>query len=244
MKKVVERQRNKNYYRVLHLPIWLWVFFILPGHLTYSLYVSGPDRGHGFWFGLVFLVCAWRGLAGRLPGVEPKPYITHYGEDKPNLPYRVVCYTTAWIAILVPYTLNLMGLIFAAITGRWQLADLYARFYYPLALAVILGTILDWTPRAKRSTKNEGAEKAWFYAGIWTVVPAQVAAWGAWRLGGKLGLAPLALGRFRLAAFLIVSAFFLAFSLKGKLPRTQRYYVADDFPAEKVQPLDPVRDTE
>jgi len=240
MKKVVERQRNKTYYRVLHLPIWLWVFFILPGHLTYALYVSGPDRRHGIWLTLVYLVCAWRGLAGRLPGVEPKPYITHYGEDKPNLPYRVICYTTAWIAIIVPYVLNLMGLVVAAMTGRWLLADLYARFYYPLALIIVLGTILDLTPRAKRSTKNEGSEKAWFYVGIWTVVPAQVVAWGAWRLGDKLGLAPLSLGRFRLTTFLIVSAFILALSLRGKLPRTQRHYVADDAPAEDSQFLNPM----
>jgi hypothetical protein len=244
MKKVVERQRNKNYYRVFHLPIWLWVFFILPGHLTYSLYVSGPDRRHGLWLALVFLVCAWRGLAGRLPGVEPKPYITHYGEDKPNLPYRVICYTTAWIAIIVPYVLNLMGLVVAAITDHWLLADFYARFYYPLALAVVLSTILDLTPRAKRSTKNEGAEKAWFYAGVWSVVPSQVAAWGAWRLAGKLGLASLALGRFRLTVFLIVSAFFLVLSLKAKLPRTQRYYVSDDFPVEDAQSLKPVQGAE
>jgi hypothetical protein len=244
MKRVVERQRNKTYYRVFHLPIWLWVFFILPGHLTYALYLHGPDRRHGIWLLLVFLVCAWRGLAGRLPGVEPSPYITHYGEDKPNLPYRVVCYTTAWIAIFVPYVLNLMGLVIAATTGRWLLADLYARFYYPLALAVMLGTFLDWTPRARRSTRNEGAEKAWFYAGIWTVVPAQVAAWGAWRLGGKLGQAPLELGRFRLATFLVVSAAFLLLSLKEKLPRTQRYYLPDDSPATPIQPFDPVRDPE
>ena len=25
MKKVVEREKNKNYYRVLHVPIWIWV---------------------------------------------------------------------------------------------------------------------------------------------------------------------------------------------------------------------------
>lgn len=241
MKRVVERDRNKNYYRVLHLPIWLWVFFILPGHLTYSLYLNGPDQRHWFWLGLVFLVCAWRGLAGRLPGVEPKPYITHYGEDKPNLPYRVVCYTAAWIAIIVPFTLNLIGLVIASITGRWLLADLYDRFYYPLALVVILGTILDFTPRAKRSTKYEGAEKAWFYAGVWTVVPAQAAAWAAWRLGGKLGLTSLVLGRFRLTAFLIVSAVFLVLSLRGKLPRSQRYYAADDSMAEEIQPLNPLQ---
>ena len=40
MKKVVEREKNKNYYRVLHVPIWIWVFWILPGHLTAALYAA------------------------------------------------------------------------------------------------------------------------------------------------------------------------------------------------------------
>jgi hypothetical protein len=224
MRKVVERERNKTYYRVLHLPIWLWVFFILPGHLTYDLYVRGPDRRHGYWLAAVAAVCLWRGLLGRLPGVEPRPYITHYGMDKPNLSYRVVCYTAAWIDILVPFALNLIGLIIASITGRWTLSELYASLYYPLAAAVVVATFLDWTPRARRSIRGEGAEKAWFYVAIWTVVPAQVAAWAAWRLGGRLGIAPLPLGRLRLAVFLAVAGAFVLLSLRGRMPRTERYH--------------------
>lgn len=223
MKKVVERKRNKNYYRVFHLPIWVWVFFILPGNLTYSLYLHGPDRRHAIWLAVVLAACSWRGFLGRLPGVEPKPYITHYGLDQPNLPYRVVCYTTAWIGILIPFTLNFIGLVIAAFTGRWLMAGLYTYLYYPLALAVVLATWLDWTPRARRSTINEGTEKAWFYVGIWTVVPSQVAVWGAWRLGGKLGLDPVALGRFRLSVFIIVAAAFFVLGLRERLPRTTRY---------------------
>ncbi len=224
MKKVVERERNKNYYRVFHLPIWLWVFFILPGNLTYELYLHGPNRWHGWWLALVFFVCVWRGWHGRLPGVEPRPYITHYGVDQPNLPYRVVCYTAAWIDILVPFALNLVGLIIASLTGVWALQSLYMRLYYPLAFAVVLATFFDWIPRARRSTLHEGAEKAWFYVGVWTVVPAQVAIWGAWRLGGRLGLDPLTLGRFRFATFVVVAGFFFLLGLKEKLPRTTRFY--------------------
>lgn len=227
MKKIVERDRNKNYYRVFHLPIWIWVFFVLPGNLTYALYLHGPDRRHGIWLAAVFAVCVWRGLAGQLPGVEPQPYVKYYGADLPNLPYRVVCYTAAWIDLLVPFALNLIGLVLAAITGRWFLADLYAFLYYPLALAIVLATFLDRTPRARRSTLNEGAEKAWFYVAIWTVVPTQVAAWAAWRLGRLLNLAPYELNYLRFTVFVLVGTILLLLGVRGKLPRSKRFYLTD-----------------
>jgi len=223
MKKIVERERNKTYYRVLHLPIWIWVFFILPGHLTYSLYLNGPDRRHGWWLAAVTAVCIWRGIRGRLPGVEPRPYITHYGLDQPNLPYRVVCYTAAWIDLFVPFALNLISVLIAGFSGRWMIAELYTYLYYPLALLIVGCTALDWTPRAKRSTRREGAEKAWFYVAIWTVVPAQTAAWAAWRMGGRLGFEGLALNRLRLAILLLFAGSAFALGVLGKLPRSSRY---------------------
>jgi hypothetical protein len=172
----------------------------------------------------VFAGVTWRAFKGRIPGCEPRPYIPFYGVDQPNLPYRLVCYTAAWIDILVPYTLNLVGLIIASITGQWTLKDLYAYGYYPLALAVVLGTALDWIPRARRSTVGEGAERAWFYVAIWMVVPTQVINWAAWRLGKYMDSAPLSLARVRLAICLISTAIFLALGYAAKLPRTQRYY--------------------
>ena len=227
MKQVVTRERNKGYYRVLHVPIWVWVFWVLPGNLTSDLYQHGPDRRHWIWLAIVVAVCAWRGALGRLPGVEPKPYITHYGADTPNLGYRVVCYTAAWIDLLVPYILNLLGLVIANITGHWMVPQLYAWLYYPLAIAIVLATALNWTPRARRSTRNEGVEKAWFYVAIWTVVPCQVAAWGMWRLGPRLGLEGTSLTHARLATFVIVSAALFAITYLGLLPRTQRDYATE-----------------
>src|SRR5437879_4630069 len=132
MKKVVERERNKIYYRVLHLPVWIWVFFVLPGRLTHDLYSHGPDRRHGIWLLLVTVGCVWRGIAGRLPGVETQPYVTHFGVHQPNLWYRVVCYTAAWIDLLVPFTLNFLGRVLAAISSRWKkLWDRNLRFVHP-----------------------------------------------------------------------------------------------------------------
>jgi hypothetical protein len=227
MKKAVERDRNKRYYRVLHLPIWIWVFFVLPGNLTYDLYLHGPDKRHGIWLGVVIAVCLWRGFAGRLPGVEPQPYIRYYGENLPNLPYRVVCYTAAWIDLLVPFTLNLVGLVLAAITGKWMMAALYDYLYYPLAIAIFLTAIYNRVPRARRTVLNEGAEKAWFYVAIWTVVPAQVSAWGAWRLGSRFGFAPTELNYLRLTVFVLVTMTFLILGARGKLPRSERVYIAE-----------------
>jgi hypothetical protein len=232
MKKVVERDKNKGYYRVLHLPIWLWVFFVLPGHLTYALYVHGPDRRHAIWLAIVFAVCAWRAFAGRLPGVEPQPYVRHYGADQPNLPYRMICYTAAWIDLLAPFALNFAGLVVAVIIKRWLLAELYAYLYYPLAGAIVLGTFLNWTPRARRSTKNEGAEKAWFYVAIWTVVPTQIAAWAAWRLGRTLHLMPHDLNLVRLTVFLLAGITFFILALRGKLPRSKRFYLVGEKASE------------
>jgi hypothetical protein len=102
------------------------------------------------------------------------------------------------------------------------MAAMYTYLYYPLALAVVCGTLLDWTPRARRSTVHEGVEKAWFYVAIWTVVPAQVAAWAAWRLGGRLNIIQPELNLLRLTVFVLVGAVLLWRGICGKLPRTQR----------------------
>jgi hypothetical protein len=235
MKKVVERERNKNYYRVLHAPLWIWVFWILPGHLTADLYAHGPDRRHWVWLAVVIAVCVWRGFAGRLPGAEPRPYITHYGEDKPNLWYRVICYTAAWIDLLTPFIINLVGLLIFFVNGRWMINELYIRLYYVLAGAILLATVLDITPRARRSTRNEGAEKAWFYVAVWTVVPTQIASWGMWRLGKYFAFAPRALGDLRLVTFLFVAGIFFTLGLMGKLPRTERYYLSGSILADEPE---------
>ncbi len=37
------RHRNKLYYRFNHWPIWIFVFFIAPGPLTFDLFEKGFD---------------------------------------------------------------------------------------------------------------------------------------------------------------------------------------------------------
>jgi hypothetical protein len=231
MKQAVFRERNKRYYRVLHVPIWLWVFWVLPGNLTSDLFAHGPDYRHWVWLTIIVVVCAWRGFVGRLPGCESEPYIRFYGIDQPNLPYRVVCYTAAWIDALVPFTLNMLGMMIAVATGKWMVRQLYDWLYYPLALAVVLATALDWTPRAKRSTKFEGEERAWFYTALWTIVPAQVAGWAMWRLGGHIAFTAPQLAWARLTVTTLVGILMFVLAFRQRLPRTQRYRGDGTIPA-------------
>jgi hypothetical protein len=78
------RYRNKLYYRFNHWPIWIFVFFIAPGPLTFDLFERGFDARLITWLGLVLIGTAIAGLRGRLPGCEPRPYIIRFTEDRPN----------------------------------------------------------------------------------------------------------------------------------------------------------------
>ncbi len=78
------RHRNKLYYRFNHWPIWIFVFFIAPGPLTFDLFERGFDRRLAAWLGVVLAGTAIAGLRGRLPGCEPRPYIIRFTEDRPN----------------------------------------------------------------------------------------------------------------------------------------------------------------
>ena len=49
------RERNKLYYRFNHWPIWIFVFFIAPGPLTFDLFERGFDRRMFIWLGLVLV---------------------------------------------------------------------------------------------------------------------------------------------------------------------------------------------
>ena len=112
------RERNKPAYRLAHWPIWIFVFFIAPGPSTFTLFERGFDSHNLLWLALVVLGTGIAALRGRLPGVEPRPYIIRFVEDKPNPLYRRVCYTFAWSALLTYAVLNAAGLVGAVATGR------------------------------------------------------------------------------------------------------------------------------
>ena len=50
------RERNTRIYRLAHWPIWIWVFFLAPGPLTFSLFAHGFSRGNFAWLVLVLVV--------------------------------------------------------------------------------------------------------------------------------------------------------------------------------------------
>src|SRR3954471_15500409 len=119
------RHRNKLYYRFNHWPIWIFVFFIAPGPLTFDLFEHGFDARMLIWLGAVLLGTGIAGFRGRLPGVEPAPYIIRFTEDKPHPLYRRVCYTFAWSAAVTFAVLNISGLVVAIVTGHWYLKQIY-----------------------------------------------------------------------------------------------------------------------
>jgi hypothetical protein len=211
------RVRNKTYYRVLHWPIWIWVFFIAPGPLTFDLFERGFDARMLLWLTAVLAGTGLAGLRGRLPGVEPRPYIIRFTEDRPNPLYRRVCYTLAWSEVIAFAVLNIAGLAIAVVTGEWRLRQLYDAFYFPIAGTVwVLGAI-GQLPRVKRSTSGEGHERRYFYGSVWAVCIAQPVLWGLWKALPQTRPADA----LKLAVFLAILAWVGNLARRGALPRTR-----------------------
>ena len=175
------RTRNKGYYRVLHWPIWIWVFFLAPGPLVFSLFAHGFSIANGAWLALVLIGTGIAGIKGQLPGVEPAPYILRFDEDRPNPLYRKVCYTFAWNAAINFASLNLIGLVIAVITGVWTMKQLYLYVYFPLCFLILLLGALGKLPRVGKSTKNEGTERRYFYGTVWAVTISQTVLMILWK---------------------------------------------------------------
>ena len=176
------RDRNKLTYRLAHWPIWIFVFFIAPGPSTFDLFEKGFDQRRLIWLGLVLIGTGIAALRGRLPGVEPRPYIIRFVEDKPNPLYRRICYTFAWSVVITFAILNFTGLAVAVVTGAWRLKQIYQYGYFPLAMAVWAFGALGLLPRVKASTKGEGHERRYFYGGVWACCIAQPVLGILWKL--------------------------------------------------------------
>lgn len=175
------RTRNKGYYRVLHWPIWIWVFFLTPGPLTFSLFAHGFSWANSLWLAVVLVGTGVAGIYGQMPGCEPAPYILRFDEDKVNPLYRKVCYTFAWNAVLNFALLNLAGLVIATATGVWTMKQLYQYAYFPLCATVLLLGAFGRLPRVGRSTRGEGTERRYFYGSVWAVTVAQTLLLVLWK---------------------------------------------------------------
>jgi hypothetical protein len=175
------RTRNKLYYRFNHWPIWIFVFFIAPGPLTFDLFERGLDGRMAAWLAVVLAGTGLAGFFGKLPGCEPAPYIIRFTEDRPNPLYRRLCYTTAWGEVMAFALLNMAGLVYAIATGEWRLKQMYVYGYFPIAGTFWLLGALGRLPRVKASTKGEGHERRYFYGSVWAVSIAQPVLWLLWK---------------------------------------------------------------
>jgi len=211
------RHRNKLYYRFNHWPIWIFVFFIAPGPLTFDLFESGFDGRMAAWLGMVLVGTGLAGLRGRLPGCEPRPYIIRFTEDRPNPLYRRVCYTTAWGEVVAFAVLNIAGLAWAVVTGDWRLRQMYEAAYFPIAGTVWLLGALGRLPRVKASTQGEGHERRYFYGSVWAVTIAQPALWLLWRVLPQSRPADAV----KLLIFVGILAAVGEMARRGLLPRTR-----------------------
>ena len=211
------RERNKFWYRVAHWPIWIWVFFLAPGPLTFDLFAHGGSLRNWYWLCFVLLCTGLAGRFGQLPGVEPRPYILFFSEDKPNPLYRRVCYTFAWNALLNFAVLNLGGSIDAVVTGHWHMKPIYSRYYF-LLLAIIVGLgAFGLLPRVRRSTKGEGTERRYFYGAVWSVTFSQTVLLILWKTLPRNHTTDIV----KLCAFVLSLAGFGFASVLGLLPRTR-----------------------
>ena len=175
------RERNTRLYRMAHWPIWIWVFFLAPGWLTFDLFARGGSVRNLLWLGAVLVGTGIAAYRGKLPGAEPAPYILRFDEDRPNPLYRKVCYTFAWSAVLCFALLNLTGLVDSVVSGQWHMMQIYRYGYFPLCGLILVLGFSGVLPRVRRSTKGEGTERRYFYGSVWAVTLAQTVLLILWK---------------------------------------------------------------
>jgi hypothetical protein len=212
------RTRNKTYYRFNHWPIWIFVFFLIPGPLTFELFAHGVNSNIKWWLLTVMIGTGIAGLFGKLPGCEPAPYIIRFTEDRPNPLYRRICYTFAWGAAISYGLLNLAGLIGAVVTGKWMLKQIYDHAYFPVVIPIWILGALGRLPRVKPSTAGEGTERRYFYGTVWAMCIAQPITWFLYL---ALPLNP-ATNILKLVVFVGLLATVAWLSYRGVLPRTRQ----------------------
>jgi hypothetical protein len=123
----------------------------------------------------------------------------------------------AWSEAITFAVLNIAGLVFAIVTGHWQLKEMYRFAYFPIAGTIWLLGALGRLPRVKPSTKGEGDERRYFYGTVWAVCWAQPALWLMWKVLPRTRVGD----SIKLAVFLAILAFVGNLARRGRLPRTR-----------------------
>ncbi len=212
------RHRNKATYRLAHWPIWIAVFFLAPGPLIFRLFGYGFNWALGAWLGVVLAGTGIAALRGRLPGVEPCPYIIRFTEDRPNPLYRRICYTLALSELICYAGFNAAGLLWAVSTGEWRLKQIYDYAWFPAAGTLWVLGALGLLPRVKASTRGEGHERRYFYGTVWAVCVAQPVLFFLWKTmpRGRMEDA------IKLGVFVLILAGMGLLARRGVMPRTRR----------------------
>jgi hypothetical protein len=213
----VFRARNKASYRLAHWPIWIWVFFIAPGPITFDLFAHGPSWQTMSWLAVVLVGTGLAGYFGQLPGVETAPYILRFSEDRPNPLYRRICYTLAWSEVVSYAVLNLAAIVDAIIHGSWRALAIYNAGYYPIAITMWVLGALGLLPRVKKSTQGEGHERRYFYGSVWAVCIGQPVLWFMWRVLPQSRAMDVA----KLVVFVGILVYVGNLARRGILPRTR-----------------------
>jgi hypothetical protein len=211
------REANTRLYRLAHWPLWIWVFFLAPGPLTFTLFSRGFGSANFTWLLAVLACTGIAALSGKLPGAEPQPYILRFDEDKPNPLYRRICYTFAWNAVLSFALLNLTGLLIAAATGTWYMKQIYHYGYASLCAAILLLGAAGKLPRVGFSTRGEGKERRWFYGSVWAVTLAQALLLLSWKVLPLTHTATFV----KLGIYIGTLSFLGLAAYRGMLPRTR-----------------------
>ncbi len=212
------RTRNTVLYRALHWPLWIFVFFLVPGPLIFDLFAGRANRWNLLWLVLVLIGTGTAALRGRLPGAEPGPYILRFTEDRPNPLYRRVCYIFGWNAAVNFAFMNLIGCCIAVVAGHWYMRQIYSSVYFPVLAAIVVLGLAGALPRVRRSTAGEGTERRYFYGTVWSVTLAQTVLMVLWKTLPRTHAAD----RTKLAVYLAALAMVGAAASAGLLPRTRR----------------------
>ncbi len=93
----------------------------------------------------------------------------------------------------------------------------YDAGYFPIAVTIWLLGAAGVLPRVRRSTKNEGHERRYFYGSVWAVCIAQPALWLLWSVLPR----GRAFDLVKLLVFVGILAYVGNLARRGLLPRTR-----------------------